>query len=163
MHDVLTPWMYLEDIYLDKTHILHEELLSDLEKVNYGDVLKFYNKHDKQLNILNYKIKDKMSCAKVLLLGELIANSIYEDRINALLDNKPYDKKEFSDLCDDEYLIKVNKNSKAYDSIFIENDYYGLCLQYNAFNASYWISRELNELNLEDIELKIRPDPFLKN
>lgn len=34
-----------------------------------------------------------MIYSKILLLGELLANSIFEDRLDALLKNKPYDKK----------------------------------------------------------------------
>ena len=48
----------------------------------------------------------------------------------------------------------INKKSKTYDSIFIGDNRYGLCLQYNAFNSSYWVSNELNKLNLDEI-LKI--------
>lgn len=163
IHDVLPPLLYLDKIYIDANHQLHEELLFDLEMVNEEDVLSYYNQHESQLNFLNHRIPDKMLCAKILLLGDLIANSIYEDRLQALLVNKPYDKNEFDGLYDDEYLIKINKKSKTYDSIFIDNNRYGLCLQYNAFNSSYWISRELNKLNLDEVKLKIRPDPFLKN
>ena len=34
-----------------------------------------------------------MVYSRILLLGELIADSIFEDRLNALLNNKPYDLK----------------------------------------------------------------------
>lgn len=161
IYDVLPP-LYLDKIYIDVNHQLHEELLFDLEMVNEEDVLRYYNKYENLLNFLNPKIP-KMLYAKISLLGDLIANSIYEDRLQALLHNKPYDRKEFEGLYDEEYLIKINKKSKTYDSIFIDNNRYGLCLQYNAFNSSYWISMELNKLNLDEMELKIRPDPFLKN
>ena len=104
-----------------------------------------------------------MIYSKILLLGELLANSIFEDRLDALLKNKPYDKKEFENLYDKENLIKMDKHSKVYDSIIIDGNRYGLCLPTNAFNSSYWISKELNKLNLDDVNLKIRVDPFLKN
>ncbi|WP_427003403.1 hypothetical protein [Methanobrevibacter intestini] len=102
--------------------------------------------------------------SRILLLGELIADSIFEDRLNALLNNKPYDLKEFNDICDDEFLIDVKKsNIKFSDSIIINNNKYGLCLPINAFNSSYWITQELNKLNLNKVDLKIRVDPFLRN
>ena len=102
--------------------------------------------------------------SRILLLGELIADSIFEDRLNALLNNKPYDLKEFNDICDDEFLIDVKKsNIKFSDSIIINNNKYGLCLLINAFNSSYWITQELNKLNLNKVDLKIRVDPFLRN
>ncbi len=34
-----------------------------------------------------------MVYSRIWLLGELIADSIFEDRLNALLNNKPYDLK----------------------------------------------------------------------
>lgn len=163
IHDVLDPSLELEEIYLDVNHQLHEELLLDLEKIKEEEVLRYYHKHESTLNFLRQKKSDRILLAKINLLGNLIANSIYEDRLKALLDNKPYDRKEFEGLYNDEYLIKINKKSKIHDSIFINNNKYGLCLQYNAFNSSYWISRELNTLNLNEVNLKIRPDPFLKN
>lgn len=105
-----------------------------------------------------------MVYSRILLLGELIADSIFEDRLNALLNNKPYDLKEFNDICDDEFLIDVKKsNIKFSDSIIINNNKYGLCLPINAFNSSYWITQELNKLNLNKVDLKIRVDPFLRN
>lgn len=163
IHDVLDPSLELEEIYLDTNHQFHEELLLDLEKVKEEEVLRYYHKYESTLNFLRQKKSDRILLAKINLLGNLIANSIYEDRLKALLDNKPYDRKEFEGLYDDEYLIKINKKSEIYDSIFIDNNRYGLCLQYNRFNSSYWISRELNTLNLNEVNLKIRPDPFLKN
>ena len=57
----------------------------------------------------------------------------------------------------------MDKHSTVYDSIIIDGNRYGLCLPTNAFNSSYWISKELNKLNLDDVNLKIRVDPFLKN
>lgn len=63
-----------------------------------------------------------MVYSRIWLLGELIADSIFEDRLNALLNNKPYDLKEFNDICDDEFLIDVKKsNIKFSDSIIINN------------------------------------------
>ena len=45
----------------------------------------------------------------------------------------------------------------------INNNKYGLCLPINRFNSSYWITQELNKLNLKKVDLKIRIDPFLRN
>ncbi len=163
IHDVLTPWMHLENIYLDKNHPAHEDLKYDLDTIKKEEILTYYKKHEKRINFLNRKIKNKMIYSKILLFGELLANSIFEDRLDALLKNEPYDKKEFENFYDKENLIKVDKFSKVYDSIIINENRYGLCLPINAFNSSYWISQELNKLNLDDVDLKIRVDPFLKN
>ena len=164
LHNVLTPQMYLEDIYLNNNHPEHQNLKEDLDILEEEDVLKYYKKHETQINFLNKKIPDVMVYSRILLLGELIADSIFEDRLNALLNNKPYDLKEFNDICDDEFLIDVKKsNIKFSDSIIINNNKYGLCLPINAFNSSYWITQELNKLNLNKVDLKIRVDPFLRN
>lgn len=161
--DVLSLILILEDIYINKNHTLHDLLLEDLNSISKGDVLKYYHKHEEKINFLNHKVSDKMICSKILLLIELISDSIYEDRLKALLNNEPYNKKEFKDLCDDENLIQVGKTSKFHDSIVINDNIYGMCLPLNAFNSSYWVSQELNGLNLENVDLKIRLDPFLKN
>lgn len=161
--DVLSPILILEDIYINKNHTLHDLLLEDLNSISKGDVLKYYHKHEEKINFLNHKVSDKMICSKIMLLSELLSDSIYEDRLKALLNNEPYNKKEFKDLCDDENLIHVDKTSKFHDSIVINDSIYGLCLPLNAFNSSYWISQELNNLNLDEVDLKIRVDPFLKN
>lgn len=164
LHNVLTPQMYLEDIYLNNNHPEHQNLKEDLDILKEEYVLKYYKKHETQINFLNKKIPDVMVYSRILLLGELIADSIFEDRLNALLNNKPYDLKEFNDICDDEFLIDVKKsNIKFSDSIIINNNKYGLCLPINAFNSSYWITQELNKLNLNKVDLKIRVDPFLRN
>lgn len=141
LHNVLTPQMYLEDIYLNNNHHEHQNLKEDLDILE-EDVLKYYKKHETQINFLNKKIPDVMVYSRILLLGELIADLIFEDRLNALLNNKPYDLKEFNDICDDEFLIDVKKsNIKFSDSIIINNNKYGLCLPINAFNSSYWITQ----------------------
>lgn len=164
LRDVLTPWMHLEDIYLDDNHSEHENLMEDLNLIKYDDALKYYKKHETKINFLNRKIPDVMLHSKILLLGELIANSIFEDRLEALLMNKPYDLEEFNDIYDDEFLIDVKKSNIEFsNSILINNNRYGLCLPINAFNSSYWINQELNKLNLSKVDLKIRVDPFLKN
>lgn len=156
LHNVLTPQMYLEDIYLNNNHPEHQNLKEDLDILEEEDVLKYYKKHETQINFLNKKIPDVMVYSRILLLGELIADSIFEDRLNALLNNKPYDLKEFNDICDDEFLIDVKKsNIKFSDSIIINNNKYGLCLPINAFNSSYWITQELNKLNLNKVDLKL--------
>lgn len=161
IHDVLDPKFCLENIYLDESHVAHEDLILDLETIEETDVLEYLNRYEEKL--MFFKISDKFLCSKILMLGDLLANSIYEDRLNALLKNKPFDDDKFEGLYDDEYLIKITKKSKSHDSIFLDNNRYGLCIQYNAFNSSNWISQELNKLNLDDVELKIRIDPFLKN
>lgn len=88
LHNVLTPQMYLEDIYLNNNHPEHQNLKEDLYILE-EDVLKYYKKHETQINFLNKKIPDVMVYSRILLLGELIADSIFEDRLNALLNNKP--------------------------------------------------------------------------
>lgn len=164
LKDVLTPWMHLEDIYLDNNHLEHQNLIEDLDSIKEEDVLKYYKKHEAKLKSLNGKIQDVMLYSRILLLGELIEDSIFEDRIKALLDNKPYDLKEFNSIYDDEFLIDVKKsNIKFLNSIMINNNKYGLCLPINRFNSSYWITQELNKLDLKKVDLKIRLDPFLRN
>ena len=101
--------MYLEDIYLDNNHPEHQNLIEDLEIIKEEDVLKFYKKHGAKLNSLNGKIQDVMLYSRICLLGKLIEDSIFEDRLKALLDNKPYDLKEFNGVYDDEFLIDVKK------------------------------------------------------
>lgn len=46
IHDVLPPLLYLDKIYVNVNHQLHEELLFDLEMVNEEDVLRYYNNHE---------------------------------------------------------------------------------------------------------------------
>lgn len=119
--DVLSPILVLEDIFIDKNHTLHELLLEDMDSIPKEDVLKYYHKHEEKINFLNHNISDKMIYSKIMLLSELLSDSIYEDRLKALLNNEPYNKKEFKDLCDDENLIHVDKTSKFHDSIVIND------------------------------------------
>ena len=143
LHNVLTPQMYLEDIYLNNNHPEHQNLKEDLDILEEEDVLKYYKKHETQINFLNKKIPDVMVYSRILLLGELIADSIFEDRLNALLNNKPYDLKEFNDTCDDEFLIDVKKsNIKFSDSIIINNN--------KIMTASTMIKQEL-KATMKDI------------
>lgn len=58
IHYVLPPLLYLDKIYVNVNHQLHEELLFDLEMVNEEDVLRYYNNHESQLNFLNHRIRD---------------------------------------------------------------------------------------------------------
>ena len=77
--------MHLENIYLDKNHPAHEDLKYDLDTIKKEEILTYYKKHEKRINFLNRKIKNKMIYSKILLFGELLANSIFEDRLDALL------------------------------------------------------------------------------
>lgn len=76
--------MHLENIYLDENHPAHEDLKYDLDTIKEKEILTYYKKHEEQIN-LNQSIKNKMIYSKILLLGELLANSIFEDRLDALL------------------------------------------------------------------------------
>ena len=53
LHNVLTPQMYL-DIYLNNNHPEHQNLKEDLDILE-EDVLKYYKKHETQINFLNKK------------------------------------------------------------------------------------------------------------
>lgn len=54
LHNVLTPQMYL-DIYLNNNHHPeHQNLKEDLDILE-EDVLKYYKKHETQINFLNKK------------------------------------------------------------------------------------------------------------
>ena len=53
LHNVLTPQMYLEDIYLNNNHPEHQNLKEDLDILEEEDVLKYYKKHETQINFLN--------------------------------------------------------------------------------------------------------------
>lgn len=53
LHNVLTPQMYL-DIYLNNNYPEHQNLKEDLDILE-EDVLKYYKKHETQINFLNKK------------------------------------------------------------------------------------------------------------
>lgn len=53
LHNVLTPQRYL-DIYLNNNHPEHQNLKEDLDILE-EDVLKYYKKHETQINFLNKK------------------------------------------------------------------------------------------------------------
>lgn len=67
---------------------------------------------------MNRKILEVILHSKILLSCELIANSMFEDRLEALLMNKLYDLEEFNDIQDDEYLIDVMKSNMNFQILY---------------------------------------------
>lgn len=54
-NSTLNSQMYLEDIYLNNNHPEHQNLKEDLDILEEEDVLKYYKKHETQINFLNKK------------------------------------------------------------------------------------------------------------
>lgn len=138
------------------------ELYKDFEKIDNEDLLKFFEKNEKQLesslrsvdeeNILNELKKHYIINEFQVLIPKI--------RLKALETNCPYVLEDLKDLAvDDDYLVDIH-DFLSYNS---ENRYM-LCLPVNDINSNYWLWKEIYKLkDNENISFKIRLDPLVKN